>query len=234
MRFIEIKSFCVTVRLHHFKKRGTGLEFILFPMIHIGEKGFYEEIRTRLDECDVIFAEGVNTKWADFLTFTYRAAAKSKRINLITQQKALLLKNLKPKILNFDISPKEFNRKLNKISLPTRLFLLLFMPLFGIYLFFSGSREMLVKYMMIDNPDLKKEDTEDEIDKFEKLLKAERDDVLIDNIEQFHNENNKEKLKIAVVFGADHMPKVASFLIHELKYRLLETELVKVFDRKPQ
>lgn len=234
MKFIEIKSFCVTARIHHFKKKGTGLEFILFPMIHIGEKGFYEEIRSRIEVCDVIFAEGVNSKLAGFLTFPYRVAAKSKRINLITQQSAQLLKNLKSKILNSDMSPREFNRKLNEFTLPTKLFLLLACPVFGIYLFFSGSREMLVKYLLLEKPDLKKDDAEDEIDKFEKLFIDERDGVLIENIEQFHNENDNEKLKVAVVFGAAHMPKVASFLIHELKYKLVETKLVKIFDRKPQ
>jgi hypothetical protein len=46
------------------KKDGQGLEFILFPMIDIGSQELHDEVSERLAKCDLILAEGVDSKKA--------------------------------------------------------------------------------------------------------------------------------------------------------------------------
>jgi hypothetical protein len=62
MQFIEKNSFNVRSAVYELKKDGTGLEFLIFPMIHVGSREFYEEMSRRLSTCDLILAEGVKSK----------------------------------------------------------------------------------------------------------------------------------------------------------------------------
>ena len=41
MQFIEKNSFNVRSAAYRLKKDGSGLEFLLFPMIHVGSKEIY-------------------------------------------------------------------------------------------------------------------------------------------------------------------------------------------------
>ncbi len=59
MQFIEKNSFNVRSAIYHLKRDGAGLEFLLFPMIHVGSQKFYDEVSHRLMACDSILAEGV-------------------------------------------------------------------------------------------------------------------------------------------------------------------------------
>jgi hypothetical protein len=47
MQFIEKNSFNVRSAVYRLKKDGAGLEFLLFPMIHVGSKEFYEDVSRR-------------------------------------------------------------------------------------------------------------------------------------------------------------------------------------------
>jgi hypothetical protein len=48
MQFIEKNSFNVRSAVYRLKKQNDNLEFVLFPMVHIGSKQFYDEVRQRL------------------------------------------------------------------------------------------------------------------------------------------------------------------------------------------
>ena len=62
MQFIEKNSFNVRSAVYHLKKDGASLEFLLLPMAHVGSKEFYNEVSRRLAACDLILAEGVNSR----------------------------------------------------------------------------------------------------------------------------------------------------------------------------
>lgn len=91
MQFIEKNSFNVRSAIYHLKKDGAGLEFLLFPMIHVGSKEFYEEVSRRLTACDLILAEGVNSRKVNLLTFSYRIVKKIRRMDLVTQQEGMIV-----------------------------------------------------------------------------------------------------------------------------------------------
>src|SRR5262245_773993 len=85
MQFIEKNSFNVRSAAYCLKKEGSALEFLLFPMIHVGSSEFYDEISRRLASCDLILAEGVKSKRANLLTLSYRIVKHIRRMELVTQ-----------------------------------------------------------------------------------------------------------------------------------------------------
>ncbi len=72
MQFIEKNTLDVRSAIYHLKKNDENLDFVLFPMIHIGTKEYYDDISRRLASCDLILAEGVKSKKAQLLTLSYR------------------------------------------------------------------------------------------------------------------------------------------------------------------
>src|SRR5688572_341946 len=72
MQFIEKNSLNVRSAVYLLKKDGTGLEFLVFPMIHVGSREFYDEINRRLSSSDLVLAEGVKSKKGNMLTPSYR------------------------------------------------------------------------------------------------------------------------------------------------------------------
>ena len=86
MQFIEKNSFNVRSAVYHLKKDGAGLEFLLFPMIHVGSKEFYDDVSRRLGACDLILMEGVNSRKGQILTLSYQVVKKIRRMDLVTQR----------------------------------------------------------------------------------------------------------------------------------------------------
>src|SRR5258706_15402304 len=111
MQFIEKNSFNVRSAVYHLKKEGSGLEFVFFPMIHVGSQSFYDEISRRLGGCDLILAEGVTSKRVQLLTLSYRIVKRIKRMDLVTQQDGLILSNFQSRIVNADMSGRAFDER---------------------------------------------------------------------------------------------------------------------------
>jgi hypothetical protein len=117
MQFIEKNSFNVRSAIYHLKKDEDGLEFLLFPMIHVGSKQFYDEVSQRLTKCDLILAEGVDSQKANLLTRSYRIVKKIKRMDLVTQQEGMKTSALREKIVNTDIGRHAFDEGWSSLPL---------------------------------------------------------------------------------------------------------------------
>jgi len=108
MQFIEKNSFNVRTAVYRLKKDGSKLEFLLFPMIHVGSSEFYDEISKRLASCDLILAEGVKSRRANLLTVYYRIVRHIRRMELVTQQDGMRIESFREKILNTDMDGAAF------------------------------------------------------------------------------------------------------------------------------
>src|SRR5262245_44132692 len=117
MQFIEKNSFNVRSAVYHLKKDDAGLEFLLFPMIHVGSKEFYDEVSRRLAACDLILAEGVKSRKANLLTLSYRIVKKIRRMDLVTQQDGMKVSSFRDKIINSDMKGREFNERWSSLPL---------------------------------------------------------------------------------------------------------------------
>src|SRR5262245_38234485 len=135
MQFIEKNSFNVRSAVYHLKKDDTGLEFLLFPMIHVGSKEFYEEVSRRLAACDLILLEGVNTRKANLLTLSYRVVKKIRRMDLITQREGMIVSGFRDRIINSDMDGRTFDERWASLPLGLRAQLFLYIPFYAVYLF---------------------------------------------------------------------------------------------------
>jgi hypothetical protein len=140
MQFIEKNSFNVRSAVYRLQKLNNALEFVLFPMVHIGSKQFYDEVRQRLLNCDLILVEGVRSKKVSLLTLSYRAIRKIKRIDLVTQQEALKISDLSERIINADMGGKNFDNRWAELPVMLRIQLLLLLPIYVSYLLLWGTR----------------------------------------------------------------------------------------------
>jgi len=232
MQFIEKNSLNVRSAIYRLKKEDDELEFILFPMIHVGSKEFYEEVSRRLAECDLILAEGVKSPKVSILTLSYRMVKKIRRMDLVTQQDGMKVAGFRDKIINADMEGKAFEARMSSLPLVLKAQIFFLLPVYVIYLFLFGTREMIAGHVALEDlPSADEIVNEDEgFEKLDSLLIDERDKSLISHIESLYQGNRKDKKLVGIVYGAAHMRNVTGFLLHKLKYRIVKAEWVTVFD----
>jgi hypothetical protein len=232
MQFIEKNSLNVRSAIYHLKKDDSGLEFVLFPMIHVGSKEFYDEVSRRLAACDLILAEGVDSKKGNLLTLSYRIVKKIRRMDLVTQQEGMKVSRFREKVVNPDMEGRAFDEHWSALPFSLKAQLFFFIPVYVIYLFLFGTRETLAENIALE--DLPSSDEilfqDESFEKLDGLLIDERDRRLIDSIGKLHDSNRQGKKTVGVVYGAMHMRNVISFLLRKLNYRVAKAEWVTVFD----
>ena len=232
MQFIEKNSLNVRSAVYHLKKDGSEIEFLLFPMVHVGSKEFYDEVSRRLAACDLILAEGVNSKKVNLLTLSYRIVKKIRRMDLVTQQEGMKMSRLRVKVVNPDMEGRAFDEHWSALPFTLKAQLFFFIPVYVVYLFLFGTRETLAENIALE--DLPSSDEilfqDESFEKLDSLLIDERDRRLIDCIRQLHDSARPDKKTVGIVYGAMHMRMVIGFLLHRLNYRVAKAEWVTVFD----
>jgi hypothetical protein len=232
MQFIEKNSFNVRSAVYRLKKDGAGLEFLLFPMIHVGSKEFYDDVSRRLATCDLILAEGVNSRKAHLLTLSYRIVKKIRRMDLVTQRDGMKISGFRDKIINSDMDGRAFDERWSALPLGLRAQLLLFLPIYVVNLFLFGTRETLAENMAFE--DLPSSDEillqDESFDKLDALLMDERDRRLNTHLQKLYDSHRQDKKIVGVVYGARHMRNIIRFLLGRLNYRVAKAEWVTVFD----
>jgi hypothetical protein len=206
------------------------LEFMLFPMIHIGSPEYYEEVRERLAACDSILFEGVPGNKARFLNRLYGLVEKQKRLGLVTQS-ALRLGDFRDKLIHADVSAQEFDSHWSSLPLRLRFLFGLATPIVFVYVSLFWTREEIARHLEIEDlPSREKilswdEDTE----AMDDVLLSTRDARLIQIVGEHHKQNRDRAIKTAILYGAGHMPAVTRFLMGKLGYRISASEWLLVF-----
>ena len=232
MQFIEKNSFNLRAAVYSLKKDSTALEFVVFPMIHVGSREYYQEITRRLSTCDLILVEGVKSKRAAILTLSYRYIKKIRRMDLITQYEGIRLDEFRNEIRNTDMEENAFDERWSSLPIMSRLQLFIFIPFCVLYLFLFGTREILAEnFVLEDLPSSDEVLFEDEtLTHLDSLLMDERDRKLLEHIASVNDERAQTSQRIGILYGALHMRCVMPFLMQKLKYRVVKADWVKVFD----
>ncbi len=232
MQFIEKNSFNLRAAVYSLRKDSTSLEFVVFPMIHVGSRAYYQEITRRLATCDLILVEGVKSRKVTILTLSYRFIKKIRRMDLITQHEGIRLDELRSEIKNTDIEGNAFDERWSSLSITSRLQMFIFVPFCVLYLFLFGSRETIANNLTLE--DLPSSDEvlmEDEtLSALDSLIVDERDRVLLEHIARVNEERTQTSQRVGILYGAFHMRHVMPFLMQKLKYRVVKADWVKVFD----
>ena len=228
MQIVEDSIVGVRAAVITLSRRETPLRFQLYPMLHIGDRGFYREVTRRLRDCDLIVAEGApDTVSTRALTLSYRLAHRNKRLQVETQNLDLLA--LGKRIVIPDISTEDFEAGWQRVPLHTRAMIMIGAPLYGLWLAAFGTRRWIGKHAALD--DLKtNEETLAEIpdDPLGDLILNSRDKLLVDELLRIHAEHCDEPMTVAVVYGANHMRAVANSLHAAHRYLPRDAEWVTV------
>ena len=226
MQIVEESIMGVRAAVITLSRRGTPLRFQLYPMLHIGDPGFYREVTRRLRDCDLIVAEGApDTVATRALTMSYRFAHRNKNMKVETQSLDLLA--LRKRIIVPDISTEDFEAGWQRIPLRIRVTLMIAAPIYGIWLAVFGKRRWIGKHATMDDL-MTNEEVLTAFEELDELLLDARDKLLVDELLRIHTEHCDEELTVAVVYGAAHMRAVANALYAAHRYLPREAEWVTV------
>jgi len=192
-------------------------------MIHIADSSFYSAIRARLSSCDVIIVEGVRGFQAALGTLTYRIPAKRRSLGLVLQSDALRHSELPGIKIHGDMDPKSFALSWSGIPWIQRMAVLVLAPLYGVALYLFASREYFTRRHSVDSLPDGRESTQPQV---RELIVDERDQRLIETIESCLAERPNDQRKVAILFGAGHMPAVVGMLTARHAYRVVHSEWI--------
>jgi hypothetical protein len=194
-----------------FRHRTSPVTVTLYPMVHIGERSFYDTSYDEAFSHDVTLIEGIRSPVSRHLTRSYRWLNLG-RLGLTLQPKPPAQEAVRGKIVKADLSPDEFHREWRKIFLPLRAVFLILAPLVGMHRRLFGSREMLGRRMTLED-----RMSADEIlswsprmEPFHHSVLHARDERLIECLAS--ELDSAEAKRVAVVYGAMHIRSVVRAL----------------------
>jgi len=229
MQYLESSPFGLRAVFYRLKSSDHNLEFLVFPVTHIADPYFYNEITSRLSQCDNLIFEGVKSRAGWFLVQSYKVMARKKSLGLVTQNSGMDLSKISIRRIHGDVSAEEFDAAWREIPLLFRVSILLLSPLYGAYKYFTATRESIAAGRSFD--DLKNQYDISESDEEEALYNAilhERDKKLLKTIESHIQEDRKNPQVTAIVYGARHLPPIMAILFSRFGYRVAKAEWVNV------
>ena len=202
--------------------------FTLFPMIHVADAGFFDRVMAEADAHDCVLKEGVG--WRPVARTTkvaYRNISKSSR-DLAVQPSGP--EGATDKWFNSDLDPDTFRQKWKKIPLLRRILFHILLRVVGLILRFGKARALLANAMATTTID----DT-NAIDsvfgaEFRKVVLDDRDAALLRGCEIAIERRPEDR--IAVVWGAAHMPALINALTQNFGYRITEREWITAIKRE--
>ena len=229
MQIVEAADGWMRVAELRLRRRGTALEFVLYPMVHVGLPEFYAEVSHRLAGVDVVVAEGVRGgRTIRGLSSAYRELADPE-LGLVLQRI-----DLPPDVpvVRPDSSGAEFDTRWRTVPLTQRTVAWL-----GIGYLRAGHRLLGARWHLHQMGDMSLNDLptneeillEAELEDLDRVVLHERDERLLRALTEIHEQRSDEDLVVAVVYGADHMRAVA-YGLGALGYRVYAAEWLTAID----
>jgi hypothetical protein len=232
VQIIETSVIGVRSAVITFRRTDTPMQIVLFPMLHLGTTNFYKAVAARLRDCQLVVAEGIKGKSAttSLLTMSYRLLGRSRRLGLVVQD--LHLDTLGIPVIRPDMTGEELgSRWRNGVRLLHRVMIIAAVPVFAAGMLLFGTRRVLGRYLALDDlPTREQEITEAAFEDIDDNILRDRDALLIDALTSLHQERSAEPIRVAVVYGAGHIPAVAAMLVSRLGYHARAAEWLTVFD----
>ncbi len=230
MQIIEVTGYAVRSAVITMRRKDTPLEFVIFPMLHVASPNFYSQVRTRLSSCDLIVLEGIKGRGVGVsaLTLAYRFAPRRRRNGLQEQRDDVLIPESIP-VVNPDVTAAEAMADLR--TLPRWMYVLLMVaaPVMGLVFALRGPRAFLDEDLAVDDlpQTLRAEMLADH--PVDHAMSDRRDQCLLAALGEIHAERAAEPIRVAVVYGAGHVPAIVSGLMDRYGYRPREAQWLTVF-----
>ncbi|SCG45201.1 hypothetical protein GA0070609_1595 [Micromonospora echinaurantiaca] len=233
MQIIEHSIIGTRSAVLRLRRPGSQLEFVLFPMLHVASPEFYAAVTQRLRRCDLLVVEGVRGRsvlaWA--ITLTYRVMPANKRSGLVVDN--IAYRSLGVEVVNPDVTTAEFTQGWRAMPLRYRLQLWCLLPIVAVAQFFGGTRRLLSPEVELnDLPSARDEMYQDSefADHFERTFAGDRDERLLAALSELVRTRSSERIDVAVVYGAGHVPAIVRGLVDRHGYRPRTAEWLTVLD----
>lgn len=228
MQFLESSALGLRAAIYELKSPRSDMEFLVFPMVHIGDPKYYALIKSYLMSCDYLVYEGVRSKKVWLMTQSYKIITRKKSLNLVTQKEALNIKELPVNLIHGDVTNREFNSAWKNIPFYYKSLLLVIAPLYGIYSYLTSTRESIAKgHTVDDNTAFDNLPTNKASIAQREAIRVSRDKQLIRTVEEHINKLGHTKSRTAIIYGANHIPAVMYFLTQECNYKVKNSEWIK-------
>jgi len=227
VQFVEVNDFEVNAAIHELARASDSARIVLFPMVHVAEVSFYEDIAARAAECDAVIFEGIRSPIATVASWSYGLFAS--RLGLVSQSE-FPMSRIRGKLVHGDIDSREFASGFAQLPLVAKLLVPVLLPAFAIHFLFTGDRSRLARNLEVTDLASRESilDTDPSVDALDELLVARRDRVLTKRLEAILSESSGA-VRIGVLYGAAHMPAVYSFLTARLRFRVVRSGWSRVF-----
>ncbi|MDQ4087223.1 MAG: hypothetical protein M3177_04305 [Pseudomonadota bacterium] len=190
-----------------FRSPRSAVSVTLYPMVHVGDRRFYEETYREAFAHDVVLVEGVRSPVSRNLTRSYRWIDFEK-LGLVQQPKYPPQEAVAARIVRADLTAEEFHREWRKVALLLRAAFLFGAPLYGLYRRLFSSRQSLARNMCLED----RRSAEEVLNwspRFEPVYRSilhARDERLVQCMAA-ELDCASEK-RVAIVYGARHMRAV--------------------------
>jgi len=229
LQVIEVTGYAIRSSIISMRRRGDGLRFELFPMMHVASPTFYRQVAARLAKCDLIVVEGIRGKsrQASTITLAYRFAPRASRGGLELQDYATLLPAGVP-VVNPDVTADEAVSQARRVLRWWYWPLLLLAPVFGLVFALRGPRAFLDEDLVVEEEPLANRAAWLAGSEFDEAFGGVRDLRVLDALSAIHSEHADEPMVVAVVYGAGHIPAIAAGLAQRHGYRPRNAEWLVV------
>jgi hypothetical protein len=223
MQYIESSVIGVRSAVITLKRRATPLQFVLFPMVHVGEPEFFRAVADGAGECDIILAEGAPSHYAPIQAWM----SKFRHDGLVDQLTALDLEKLGVPVW-WEHQPDG-----QPASGRDRIVTRAGDAAAAVILKVAGRYGSPLRLPNLDQSD----EHDDQLDSmgaglFERAvvqrLLHDRDARLTHALRTVHKARCRKGGTVAVVWGAAHIPAAVDFLTDVLEYHLAEARWLVV------
>ncbi|WP_232667203.1 hypothetical protein [Pseudonocardia sp. TRM90224] len=218
---VSVRTVVLTLR-----HRTLPLTFTLFPMMHVGEPAFYDAVAEQLRTHDLIVAEGVGSSVpTDLLTLTYRFAGDNPRLGLVVQPGRMI--DVGVPLVRPDMTGPEFEKRWRTIRRWERAMVWALAPVVGLHMRLFASRKYLASMAELDDDVIMLRDEPDL--ELRRVIGDERDALLTQALAEIVDTRGHEPIKVAVVYGAEHVHPVVTFLSARYRYVPRAAEWLTIF-----
>ncbi|MDO3703143.1 hypothetical protein Q3W71_15840 [Micromonospora sp. C28SCA-DRY-2] len=231
MQIIEHSIIGTRSAVLRLRRPGSQLEFVVFPMLHVASPEFYAAVTQRLRRCDLLVVEGVRGRsvlgWA--ITLTYRVMPANKRSGLVVD--TIAYRSLGVEMINPDLTTAEFAQGWRAMPLRYRLQMWCLLPIVAVAQFLGGTRRLLSPEVELnDLPSAWDERYSDSdfADHVERTFGGDRDERLLAALAELVRTRSSERIDVAVVYGAGHVPAIVRGLMDRHGYRPRTAEWLTV------
>jgi hypothetical protein len=230
VQILEVTALGLRSAALKLRHRGSPLQFLVIPMVHMANAGFYRDVTRLLRDVDIVVVEGVRGRSAIgmALTATYRVL-RMRRVEMVDQD--LPYSTLGKPLVTPDVNADEFKVEWRKMKWYVRA------ALWPALLGYTATRlvmprERLLRQIIGDELNDLPSDLDEALadDPLVTALSGERDRRLLRALGALHEERSQDNLTVAVVYGARHVPVVVDYL-RERGYFVRSADWLTVISR---